>query len=280
MHLEKISLFDLQLVSLNVEPVAAAYYFKTWNGYDMVHDHTHDTIEIMYVINGYCRIYVNDKAKNLAKNEFIIIDIGVPHRLVVDDNVNCRMLNIEFKFLNSRYDVGLNQLDYAVLKDYEELLYTLRDLVLEHQDALRNNQAAKLILFRYLFIKLARLWEKKQSTGDNCASGYVRKSLEFIHHNYDRRIKISDIASFVNVNSNYLQRIFKKQKSQTIIEYLTCLRMEKAKLLLKNTDISVTDITEYIGINSRQYFSYLFRKYYGISPTELRKKSEYLTSIE
>jgi AraC-like DNA-binding protein len=278
--MSNISLFDPQLVNIDTKPIASAYYFRTWNGFMMSYSHTHNAVEIMYVMNGYCRIYFNNEVKHLSKNEMIIIDTGVSHRLIVDDDINCRMLNIEFRFRNPQYKVGLHDVDYVILRDHEDILYTLKDLVLEHQYDRIKRDEAKQLLFKYLFLKLARYWEEKLLAGNDTASVYVKRALEFIHNNYDQQLQVNDIARNVNINPNYLQRIFKKQMDNSIIGYLTYLRIEKAKLLLKNTDIPVTDISTYIGISSRQYFSYLFKKHCGTSPTEFRKKSEYLTSSE
>lgn len=276
--MSSISLFDPQLVSLDTIPVATAYYFKTWNGFTMSYAHAHNAVEIMYVLSGCCRVHVEGEIKNLSRNDMIIIDTGVSHRLIVDKGINCRMLNVEFRFRNPQYNVGLHDFDCVIIKDHEEILYILKDLVLEHQHDMMKSDEAKQVLFRYLFLKLSRYWKEKQSPGNDTSSGYVKKALEFIHNNYDRQLKVSDIADHVNINLNYLQRIFKKQMTDTIIGYLTYLRIEKAKLLLNNTDIPVTDISAYIGISSRQYFSFLFSKYCGMSPSEFRKKSEYLTS--
>ncbi len=278
--MSEISLFDPLLVSLDIKPIASTYYFKTWNGFAMAHDHAHNAVEIMYVLSGCCRVYVKNKVKNLSRNDMIIIDIGVPHRLVVDSGINCRMLNVEFRSGDPQYKVGLHEFEYIVIKDHEEILYTLKDLVLEHQYGMMKNDEAKQILFRYLFLKLARYWNERQCAGNESASGYVKKALEFIHDNYDRQIKLADVADHVNININYLQRIFRKQTKNTIVGYLTDLRMQKAMLLLKNTDIPVTEISVHIGISSRQYFSNLFAKYCGMSPSAFRKKSEYLTYSE
>ncbi|MDD4327695.1 MAG: AraC family transcriptional regulator [Eubacteriales bacterium] len=276
--MSNVSIFDPQLVNLDTKPVATAYYFKTWNGFAMSYAHAHNAVEIMYVLSGSCRVYVNSAVKNLSRNDMIIIETGVSHRLIVDKGINCRMLNIEFRFRNPQHNVRLHDADCIIFKDHEEILYILKDLVLEHQHDMMKSEEAKQVLFRYLFLKLSRYWTDNRSVGNDAVSGYVKKALEFIHNNYDRQLKVSDIADHVNINLNYLQRIFKKQMTDTIIGYLTYLRIEKAKLLLNNTDIPVTDISAYIGISSRQYFSFLFSKYCGMSPSEFRKKSEYLTS--
>lgn len=58
----------------------------------------------------------------------------------------------------------------------------------------------------------------------------------------------------------------------TIIEYLTKIRIEKAKMLITQTDIPITKVASFIGMNSSQYFSKVFKKHIGITPSALRKK--------
>ena len=81
-----------------------AYYYKQWMNYEMPY-HQHDSTEIMYMISGVCRIDVKagdtEKSVILKKGEFMVLDAGVPHRLIVDQAASCRMLNVEFGFMES-----------------------------------------------------------------------------------------------------------------------------------------------------------------------------------
>src|SRR5690606_20531552 len=93
------SLFDSALLEEPYSPRIFAYYFRHWNDYEMAF-HRHDSTEIMYVIHGSCVVEWQEErtaSARLGKGEFILLDAGVPHRLVVEGN--CRMLNAEFGFV-------------------------------------------------------------------------------------------------------------------------------------------------------------------------------------
>ncbi|MNB95032.1 Bifunctional transcriptional activator/DNA repair enzyme AdaA [compost metagenome] len=78
----------------------------------------------------------------------------------------------------------------------------------------------------------------------------------------------------MNVHPGYLHRIFKAQTGRTLTDYLNLLRMEKAKMLLGQSEIPVAEIADYVGISSRQYFHLLFKKYAGVTPVEYRNSIE------
>ncbi|WP_155983945.1 helix-turn-helix transcriptional regulator, partial [Paenibacillus sp. 1-18] len=69
-------------------------------------------------------------------------------------------------------------------------------------------------------------------------------------------------------------RIFKKHTGQTLTAYLTMLRMDKARMLLQQTDIPIQEIADYVGVGSRQYFHMLFKKHTGKTPVEYRSAVE------
>ena len=83
---------------------------------------------------------------------------------------------------------------------------------------------------------------------------------------------IDEIASYVALNKVYLQKIFREKTGLTIWNYLTKYRMEKAVYFLLYSDTPISDIDELVGINSRQNFYLLFKKQYGMSPSEYRKR--------
>lgn len=98
----------------------------------------------------------------------------------------------------------------------------------------------------------------------------IKKAMVFIENNYSKQISLTDIADAVNLNSSYLSRLFKKETSLSVTEYLTQFRLEKAKELLKNSSLRLRDIAENVGFNDISYFSNTFKKYTGMSPTEYR----------
>lgn len=98
----------------------------------------------------------------------------------------------------------------------------------------------------------------------------VHKVLQYIENNYYLDISLEDVAEKVGLSTNYLSAIFKQTTGSSFINYLTNLRMEKAKLKLQELDLSIYEVAESIGYSSSQYFSRVFKKKTGMTPTAYR----------
>jgi two-component system response regulator YesN len=81
-------------------------------------------------------------------------------------------------------------------------------------------------------------------------------------------LQLEEIAKHVYVNSSYLRALFKKEVGMTITDYVTHIRMQKAKELLSRGSSRLANIAEQIGYNDPAYFSRCFKKYYGYTPSE------------
>jgi len=283
----KGSLYDDALLEHDTQPHIHAYYFKHWQEYTMSF-HWHNATEIMYIIQGTCQVEVRlsdgrTERMTLGRGEFILIDANVPHRLLVEHN--CRMLNVEFAFkrdpqsgpsLAMMTGAELSGLAtcrraYWVLSDQEEIYAILKGLVLELDRSRADETSLIRLLFAQLLIRLARLLADADRFPDLQVEHYARHCIEFLHHNYDRNIQVKDVASAVNLHPGYVQRLFRQQTGRTLNGYLTSLRIDKAKMLLARTDIPIIEISDYIGLNSRQYFHALFKKITGMTPMDYRR---------
>ncbi len=110
-----------------------------------------------------------------------------------------------------------------------------------------------------------------ESTRGRNYSPRIRKALDYIEEKYMFSISTEDIARAAGVHVGHLHRIFPAETGMRIGEYLTHLRVEKAKSLLMHTDIPSSSIATRIGISSQQYFCRMFKKETGMSPQEYRK---------
>jgi len=101
----------------------------------------------------------------------------------------------------------------------------------------------------------------------------VREAMLFIHFNYQSTITLDDVAKSVNLNRDYLCRLFKKETGLQMFRYLSNLRMQRAATLLaENPDRSyIRDVACAVGIDDQFYFTRVFKKYHGISPSEYGK---------
>ena len=90
----------------------------------------------------------------------------------------------------------------------------------------------------------------------------------FIREHSEQKFSLSGIASALFVNGNYLARVFKRETGHTLLWYHNAIRCEKAKRLLDETDLSVSEIGASVGYVSSAHFSHLFKKMTGMTPTE------------
>lgn len=98
----------------------------------------------------------------------------------------------------------------------------------------------------------------------------VLSAIEFINQNYVKKITLADIARQVSLNENYLCRIFKEQTHKSIVNYLNEVRMENAAKILINGNVYMKEVAAAVGIDDPFYFTRLFKKYYGVNPTEYK----------
>ncbi len=95
----------------------------------------------------------------------------------------------------------------------------------------------------------------------------------FIRENYQREdMSLNTVASQVNISPSYFSAIFSAQTGQTFVEYLTAVRLEKAKELLMCSSLRTAEIGYEVGYKDSHYFSYIFKKVVGCSPTEYKNR--------
>jgi len=105
---------------------------------------------------------------------------------------------------------------------------------------------------------------------DNNYKEEIRLVLHYISENYMHKISLATLSEYVNLSSSYFCRIFKAEVGISTTNYINQLRMEKAKELMEQENMSIKEISINIGIDDQLYFSRLFKKHYGITPSDYR----------
>jgi len=100
----------------------------------------------------------------------------------------------------------------------------------------------------------------------------VDRAKSYIDENYAQKgLTLHEVAQRNHVSPNYLSYLFKKKTGCNLWEYVIKLRMEESRRLLTTTDLRRYEISEQVGYESPEHFSKIFKKYFGISPSELKK---------
>ncbi|MBS4007248.1 MAG: PocR ligand-binding domain-containing protein [Clostridium sp.] len=94
---------------------------------------------------------------------------------------------------------------------------------------------------------------------------------KYIRKNYDKDLTLDDIAASVYLSPYYAARVFKHGQGMTIMNYLTQVRIEEAKKLLRNPRFQIEEIAQKLGFNDASYFSKVFRRNEGMSPSQFRQ---------
>lgn len=104
------------------------------------------------------------------------------------------------------------------------------------------------------------------------SAGLIKQAQEYIRAHFAQDLSLDSVSRQVNVSPYYFSKLFKEETGQTFVEYLTNIRMEKAKTLLSTTDKSMKEICTSVGYADPNYFSRSFKKNTGETPTEYRGK--------
>lgn len=101
----------------------------------------------------------------------------------------------------------------------------------------------------------------------------IQRALGYINEHFSEDISLNTVADVVYLNRDYLSRQFKKEVGVNFSEYLMNYRMERAKRLLEQSSLRISDVALQVGISNMSYFSTVFHKVFGCSPNEMRKNA-------
>ncbi len=102
----------------------------------------------------------------------------------------------------------------------------------------------------------------------------IKKVCDYVEQNLTKDISLEMAADFAGVSSFYLSKLFKEEKGETFINFVSDKRLEKSCELLAETELSIKEITAQVGYNDQNYYSRIFKSKYGFSPKEYRKDKQ------
>ena len=134
-----------------------------------------------------------------------------------------------------------------------------------------NNQED---LCAWISTALNEFIELVYSSQDARKVSQIRPAINYIDANYNKPITLADVAKASHLSVSRLAHIFKEQMGITVIDYLTSVRIERAKQLLLATDQNCTEICFEVGYNNQSYFTRTFKGFVGMTPLQFRTKNQ------
>ncbi|MCI5902394.1 MAG: response regulator [Blautia sp.] len=126
---------------------------------------------------------------------------------------------------------------------------------------------------RWFLDKMTIVCLSIQNKQENQSETVVEKAMNYIQANFGGDISLDDVSKEVNVSPYYFSKLFKKETGENFIEYLTKLRIDRAKEMMKNPELSIKEISMACGYVDPNYFSRIFKKQTDVTPREYREKN-------
>ena len=168
-------------------------------------------------------------------------------------------------------NVALNSRIRDRISIFEEILSTLHS----GQDIEDLRYASSLLHYFLASMRYLGLYRRAEGTSDT-----VEAAIHFMQENIENRITLQDVLDYIGYSQSHFSVIFKKKTGKSPIAYFNRLKIEYACKLLKETDLKINQICFKIGIEDPFYFSRLFSKTIGMSPTEYRLNTEECTKLK
>lgn len=127
------------------------------------------------------------------------------------------------------------------------------------------------LLRTWFMYKIERVCSNINPAHKDQHSGIIEKAKEYMNTNYNKNFSLDDVARAVNISPYYFSKLFKDKTGKNFVEYLTTIRMNAARLLLQNHELSIKEICIESGYFDPNYFSRIFKKQFGVTPTEFRE---------
>lgn len=116
------------------------------------------------------------------------------------------------------------------------------------------------------------LTEKIESYNQNSIHSTLQLAIDYINEHFQSQVTLEELAKHAYVSPYYLSRMFKKELGKNFVDYLNEKRIGRAKALFRDADLKTYEVAEYVGISDAHYFSRLFKKYTGMTPTDYRQQ--------
>lgn len=120
--------------------------------------------------------------------------------------------------------------------------------------------------------KTTQVCQGMATTKDKESESVVEKAKAYIQENFNKEISLDEVSRMVDISPYYFSKLFKQEEGVNFIEYLTKIRMNNAKKLLRNPGYSIKEICGRSGYSDPNYFSRIFKKYEGVTPSEYRER--------
>lgn len=243
-------------------------------------EHAHDFFELSILLRGESFYVIDNESYYFNEPTILILNPGVSHMEYVSENMENLQIHIGLRHFNfSGYEKNFIPLTSTIVKlgEYNaEFFRICEEIIKERRQARFGYELILKSLVNKLIVYLLRddqtaTIDKQLDSEEQEKQRLVNDIKLYIENHYNEDLTLDQIADSFYISSATLSRIFKEFIGDTPINFLINHRLDKAKtLIIENPDLTIKEIAETVGYQDPLYFSKLFKKHYGESPTFFR----------
>ena len=254
--------------------------------------HWHPEIELTLIVKGEMIYTVNDHLYHLHKGEALFGNVSSFHTGTKFDDRDCEYISITFdpkliygyenSIIYRRYvepiiqNFSLSAIHFDFSEEWHnDIIEILREII-----TIGQNKEASYELD--ILMRLQKLWKifylhnssvPTMTAYDKRNFDRIRSILSYVDNNYAMKLTLEDIAEYIHLCKSECCRLFKRYMKVSLFEFILQYRIEKSLNYLADSQYSIIEIANFVGFNDSNYYSKVFTKIKGCSPTKYRKKN-------
>ncbi len=239
----------------------------------------HTNPEIIYIAKGEGKVICASEAIGAKKGDIFIIPPETIHQIIQVNSLEYYFIITDLKFWT---DNGLNPDDYYFEKRISDSKTEtlINDAISARERLYTDNSDISRAILRNTILTLiidicknhAVKAEDDRKAKIKNSDSYVKSAMQYINKNFNRPLTTVEIAESVGISQSYLSREFKRCTGETVVNYINILRCKRASQLIMQ-GYSVTNAALECGFESGSYFSQIYKKTTGQSPSDIKNKN-------
>ena len=248
-------------------------------------NHKSGSCELIHIISGHVNVIMNRQRISAGPGDTVIIPSKTIHRddFDISSGLEVFMINFSWKYESDLF----SQVSCASLPRMPEPKKESLANLIQHfrhefiSGPVGGSIVARLHLTEILMKLMAANSDgKKKKNVSSAKTDYGKqrrswlfdKAKEYLENNYQHPIALEDIATELNVSTYHLSHIFSRESDFSLFEFLTQIRMKKARSLLEEGLMTVSEVSYSVGYKNSNYFSKVFHRYFGFPPNRIYKQ--------
>lgn len=246
--------------------------------------HWHTDIEIILVLEGVIEVIVEDNRHELKKGDVLLINSSTAHAFGSYNQQNMLMImQFDSKLCKSNQkDIAYYFSCSSVFTDIDKrtaidqlirsMVNMAREIVLK-RDGYEHYIASYFYNILGLLMRQFRMEKSCRNQVEEYNKERINNILSFIDLNFNKDLTLEMVSDFGHMSISRFSHLFKDTIGMPFKKYITLMRIEKAKELLRNTDLTILNIAYECGLNSESLLYRNFKTHLGITPSDYRKNN-------